>query len=468
MLWLLACAAPEPTVDSDPAAPDIRLSPSEIDFGESSESVSADLTIENLGEEMLNAFVHSVSLQVEASDPAVTEVAPGEEAVVALTWRPDGNEALDSVVVVESDAPDARMLEVPMIGQGVAGVLSAEHVDFGSVELGCASTSAIIVTNTGTGALEVDAPTLTGSAAFSVAAESIELEPGAVGAVVVSFSPLHEGADEAWVRLGDAEIRLAGVGLATETVDIFDMPDGTQPVDVLFAVGSGSSMDAVRADLHASTDVLVEELGGDWQIGVVLDDDGCMADSFTDEPGNADNGGQTFMLLEAGLKDSSLAEGGCNEGFLRDAGTLHLVGVSDQAESSVNPSSYYRTLFQGLKVEADDVAFHALGGPPGGCEGAVEYGGIWDLAEDSGGVTVSICDDDVVGFLRALGSSATTQPGRYLELSAVPVPETVEVRVDGVLVEGWGVDDQMLELAAVPGAGSIVHVEFVEDACPTE
>jgi len=461
VLLLLACAAPLP-LDSAEPSPHIRLSPWQIDFGESSEPVTGYLTILNIGDDTLNAFVISEDSQVEGPDMAVREVAPGGSAVVVLTWRPEGDAALDGQVRVESDDPDDPVLEVPVTGQGLAGALTSDDVDFGQVALGCEESGAVIVRNTGNAWLALDEPSLSGSDAFSLDGEASELQPDEVAAYTVRFAPSLEGADEAWVEVADLRVKLSGTGYASaEVVDVFEQPDGTQPVDVLFAVRAASSMETVRAELDEHIGVLLEEAGGDTQVGIVLRDDGCFDEAFSTEV-EASNQNKIFMLMEGALKTSNLSEGHCNDGFLREGAALHLVGVSDMPEQSVNSSDYYVALFSSLAP----ATFHGLGGPDGGCETASDFGPMWDAVEDTEGIAASICDADVEDFLRDLGRHASTQPSRTLELTQSPLAETLVVTEDGALRDEWVLDGGSVVVDEAPATGSTVRVTYTVDGCP--
>ncbi len=66
--------------------------------------------------------------------------------------------------------------------------------------------------------------------------------------------------------------------------------------------------------------------------------------------------------------------------------------VSDEPEQSVNPYTYYVSLFQGMKADPDDVVIHAVAGDyPGGCGSASAGTGYYEATVATGGVFLSIC-----------------------------------------------------------------------------
>ena len=147
---------------------------------------------------------------------------------------------------------------------------------------------------------------------------------------------------------------------------------------------------------------------------------------------------RAFMLLEAAVKTANIGSGGCNEDFYREDATLALIGVSDEPEQSVNPYTYYVSLFQSLKDDSDDVVMHAIGGDyPQGCGGNQAYTGMYEATVATGGLFLSICATDFGSHLEELAEGSTTDLTSF-ELSDYPVEETIEVVVNGfTTTTGW-------------------------------
>lgn len=158
---------------------------------------------------------------------------------------------------------------------------------------------------------------------------------------------------------------------------------------------------------------------------------------------------------EAGLAAAVLAldlaePGGPNAGFRRDDALLHVVFVSDADDQSEDwlgdkPDSTFLTRLD-EETERTALPAHASGvvGPvPSGCtsttgtaQPATRYGAV---VANSGGIVVSICATDFAPVLATL-SEATIIWQTEFPLRSAPVPESTDVKVDGVSAGGWVLD----------------------------
>ena len=131
---------------------------------------------------------------------------------------------------------------------------------------------------------------------------------------------------------------------------------------------------------------------------------------------------RAFTLLEAGLSQAD---------WLRDDASLHLVGISDEPEQSSGSYADYIAAFQALKDDPDLVTLHAIGGPlPSGCATADPYTGFYEATVATDGLFLSLCTSDWGGHLTALAEATTANLSSF-PLTEWPVPDTIEVRVDG-------------------------------------
>ena len=187
-------------------------------------------------------------------------------------------------------------------------------------------------------------------------------------------------------------------------------------------------------------------------------------DYGTSCPHEGYNTERAFSLFEAALSSANIKSGGCNDGFYREDATLSLVGVSDEPEQSVNPYTYYVSLFQSMKSDSDDVVMHAIGGDyPTGCSSASAYTGFYEATVATGGLFLSICATDFGTYLEALAEGSAADLTSF-ELTDFPVPDTIEVTVNGFPQNtGWTYDAASntinFEEDYVPEGGSTIEVD---------
>ncbi len=153
--------------------------------------------------------------------------------------------------------------------------------------------------------------------------------------------------------------------------------------------------------------------------------------------------------------------GGYNRSFLRDDASLEIVFVSDEQDQSRGTVEFYVDFFQSIKGARNRALFHAsaIVGPRGGCEGlggSAEAGSDYlDVADATGGVSGSICDDNFSTHLANIGNRAFGLRVQFF-LSRIADPATIEVTDPGGRdLTGWSFDEL---------SNSII---FGEDSAPT-
>ena len=163
---------------------------------------------------------------------------------------------------------------------------------------------------------------------------------------------------------------------------------------------------------------------------------------------------------------------GCNEGLLRDDAKLNVLLVAATEEGSPHSANYYLRHFQAHKEREIDVAVHSISADSTSSDPAcaTQYDSTFEeLAEETGGLNLDICDDDWEQHMRDLAGSFRRDLSTF-ELSGDPIAETIEVTVEGERAEGWSYDAETntitFEADHVPNGGEEVHVDyFVSGGC---
>lgn len=171
-----------------------------------------------------------------------------------------------------------------------------------------------------------------------------------------------------------------------------------------------------------------------------------------------------FSLAKATLGERNQEEGGCLEGFRRDEARLSILHISDEPEQSLFSWQDYLDWLDGEGF--DDVVISAWVGPsPGGCGSAVAGVGYHEAVKATGGYEQSICDWDVTALVEGLVDVSVPIRER-VRLLEEPVPETVQVRVDG-LSTSWHWEDGDIWLDELEDGPHTVEVSYSRaQACP--
>lgn len=497
---VLLCACSEnqlvPTQEAPETRPDLAVHPTALDFaiaGPGAE-VQRTFTVENIG----TAEVTVTELAIDGAGFSL----PGEASFtlpsggvreVSVAFAPTSPErSLGSVMVFSTD-PDDGAIEVDLTGQGGAPdlVIDPPFVDFGTLEVGCATEQTVRMTNVGTWELVVEGIERAGDdAPLSHDALPIVLAPGASSELQIAFAPTAAGTALGELAFlsndADGDEFADWQGAATERPwleDTFVLPTDP-PVDVLFAVDQSGSMDRHAANLAANFDTFIGTLSGittDWRIGVVTLDDGCLnggvltpgtpsvASAFgaavVDANGPTDLTEQLFTLTGTALAATT----GCNAGFLRPEANLHVVFVSDEWEQSGSrPTAAERAAAWVNDASAYAAAFRASGivCPDEGCpwsnDGQAD--GYREAIALTGGVRLDITTSDWGSSAVALAQASAPLSSEF-PLSEVPDPSTLDVRVDGAPVP-WTYDAGNVVVDAESGATVVVRYQVPRVCSP--
>ncbi len=167
---------------------------------------------------------------------------------------------------------------------------------------------------------------------------------------------------------------------------------------------------------------------------------------------------------------------GWNEGFLRQDAYLALIFISDEEDQSTNTVDFYVNYFLAIKGFRNTNLFSAsaiVGDAPSGCGGFQADPGLRyiDVANRTGGIFESICTSDWSSSLQNLGLSVFGYKSRFF-LGNQPVAGTVEVEIDGVVINGtapsgqvrWSYDPTTNSVnfapLAIPEPGSQIVVRY--------
>ncbi|MGF1510480.1 MAG: choice-of-anchor D domain-containing protein [Myxococcota bacterium] len=158
--------------------------PSVLDFGGVGvgEQVTLQVLTRNLGDASIELRAFAVdgdpSFRVEAT-PTVLE--PGDVAPIRVTYQPDQPEPHAAEVLVTTDASRFSARGIPVRGEGLGPRFGVhpERVSFGVSAQAEPASQSLVMTNSGSAAVEVQSVDLVGQAAFSMELPELPLVLGA-------------------------------------------------------------------------------------------------------------------------------------------------------------------------------------------------------------------------------------------------------------------------------------------------
>jgi hypothetical protein len=477
--------------------PLIRVTPPLLEFGGLAEGEQGEqsFTVHNDGEATLTVSALGVrgagySL-VDA--PTSFDLEPGEERDVDVSFVATGPGDLVGDVAVTSNDPVTPVTTLDLTGIGLmpALVFEPSPYSFGGLWPGCARDTNIHVRNDGYAPLHLDTLLLIGDGftQLSGPALPLELAIGEETSVDVQFAPLVDGTYDAqiWATSDDPRgalsTALTGVGGDSYVVEQeWTQPDAPEvPVDILLWVDTSGSMDDDAANLAANTTSFTNALtafDADFQLMVVTKWIGChngafitpettnptaeMSSDLSYDAASSGMGEQGLRVSTEAISADLIGPGGCNEGFLREDANLSVLLVSDEPDQSADP---WNTYVAALDAAAPGAIISAVAGDvPDGCGEAEPGTGYAEAAAATGGAFLSICDTDWGTHLLTL-AEASVGLDRLFPLDAEPVPDSIEVEVDGVAVTtGWvwreDSNTVLFDAESVPGFGQTLVIRY--------
>lgn len=459
------------------------------------------------------------ALEIEGS-PAFSGISSGtmipEGVIVTLSvgFLPPAADTYQAELVVRSNDPNHPGVRVPLFGQCGGPELEVTPLtwDYGAHYIGCEVAQPITLRNVGLGQV-----TVSGVELFTASVDeyALDLDPlthgplpfvleaydeqrnGPQVEVFLDYEPLDTFEDDVFIEVRSDDparptiaVKATGTGTAYgNQTDRFDAPAEPE-VDVLFVVGRGSIMDDVHDDLVEAFGAFYEDLearGFDHHTAAVVGNGGCVigpdpyigADVSAAEAQGAlrtmlDSGGDAVPitgselagheLMAAALGASAIGTGGCNEAFYREDAKIVVVYLSKVQDSSSSSWSSYVAQLNDLKADPDDIVVHAGAGEyPSGCEDAEAGNGFYEATVATGGTFFSICGTDWDAALADVARSGAST--RSITLTQEPIPETIEVKVDGVRVSvGWAYEvstrSVVFDREYLPPGGSRIEVYY--------
>lgn len=484
---------------TETVAPAIEVSPTWIEFSslEPGHQEMRDVTVTNVGDAVLRISDlerdGSTAFTLTESLPAT--LAPGESASVGILFSPI-DPTNEGWVTVFSDDPLHPEVPVGLVGYGLVPQLTVEpeQYDFGQTLEGCVREQPIRLVSTGGAPVTISTITEVGGGfdVLDVPALPLTLDPGESSEVTVTFTAgglgdydgsLYIATDEA---IGQRIARQTAEVIDGRFADAFVQPEvETDKTDIVLYVDQSGSMDDnernLRDNFAAFTGVL-DELQSDWQLSVVLTDDGCHRDEYivpttSDKDSVLEKALNIVGASEAGLTVTSAAfeqvgTGQCNEGMLRDDATTVVLLVSDEPEQSTES---WDTLVGRMLAVRPGTRVSSIAGPlPSGCSGgsgdSAEAGtGYYEAAVATDGEFLSICDTDWGAKLEAVAQTADAASMAIFQLSRVPDVGTIEVSVDNVLTDEWTWSDVrnavVFRSPDVPAPGAEIRVTYESSDC---
>jgi hypothetical protein len=463
----------------------MSVTPDHLDFGErSSRAPEAPLVfrVANTGDAPLEiegiGLSFGTGFSLPTPVPRGTEVASGELLEVSVAFSPEHGFVSDGELYVRSSDPEQPEARVTLSGRGATPLLVFDPplVDLGELDVSCAGEQVLTLRNEGGEDLVIDSIGMTGAEGLDLdglpelpltlpagietdLSLTVQYTPDAVGAatgsvVVTSNDPVAE-------KLVPI---VAEVGMRPPITDVL-IAETTEYSDILFAIDQSCSMVNDRTRLAEGfatfTETLSMALSG-WQVGIVTEDNGCFNNgiitaetpSYSSVMADAVDGRggvftEALLRLSAEAAEESTV-GRCNEGFIREATLLHVVVVSDEPEQSGDPEGYLEQL-QVLKGDPERVVVSGVLALTCG-----DYSGYDDAIVATGGLHIDLCDESWSDLVEEL-AVRSIGPTNRVQLSAVPMPGTVSVSVDGVPISTWTLDDGVVVLLM-----SLVGLERVE------
>jgi hypothetical protein len=492
-------------------APEIEVDPVEHSFGAlsaGSESSDVMVSIKNIGNDNLDIgdiYLSGGLSTFSFSYLGPNEIEPGDSFDVIITYTPYTFESNLDVLNIASNDTDEPLVKVYLDGTGDAPVIyiDPENYDMGSVYLGCEEQLEIAIGNIGNSNLiiydlqyyaTIPNDFFLGGYTGEYGPLPIVITPGDYIYLDVDYIPIDGLSDSAYVQADSndparprAESAHEAIGEYKDWVTDSFIQDGLANVDILFVVDNSGSMSSNQTNLknNFSNFINVFSIAGvDYHLALITTDSpnfvgsiisSSSADPISDFEDQVDIIGHSGSPSEKGLYQSFLATSiggdaaaGSSTGFLRSDAKMVIVYVSDEPDHSVLSStmsySDYSAHLLSTKTSSSMIVAHSIVGDyPSGCttNGRAEFGaGYYEVTNDLGGTSMSICASDWSVTMEGLARDSLA--GIIFALSEVPLEETLQVIVDGVVSTDWTFDSSInsIILGSAPLDGSSIDINY--------
>jgi hypothetical protein len=487
------------------ASAELVLSPADLDFGYVPIGSFETRSIEATNHGTTDVLVTSIAAPFSAefslgSDNGLRSIPPGGSAEWSVRYAPQKAGDGDTTLVVSTSDRRLGELVVPIKGGAWGPVLEVHPPthSFGVVEAGCVIEFEVELRNVGNRELTLEEIGYDDSSGGDLSivdapAAGRILGPYGVERVTVQYAPRDGLLDTAILRVASNDpvhpvvtAEHTGLDSFSPVVEEEFVQSGDGALDVLFVVRGGPNMDDARQRITQGFGVYLDALEAldlDYRIGVLSmhsGDDGALVgpqdfiDAFTPEPEHVF--GRALQELSAGpqrgfenawlhVSDPDAPEAG----FLRQRAGLQVVFAARGADGSVDSPSYWLPGWSPELLQAKaDPASVELSNISGGLAGCSDDDRTADPAQsyvlaavNTGGTSLSICEPDLGPGLGSMAEGAPHRADRF-RLGHSPVPDSVQVQVDGVTSSGWSMDGEtvVFDLDRIPANGSTVAVSY--------
>ncbi len=502
------------SMDAPAPAPDIDVDPWSVDFGDVKvyTAVSEWVTISNVGTDDLDLYscnlIGNQSFTI-TSNPEGSTLVPGSSVQMEVTFEPHAEQMFNGMVDIASNDPDEANVSVDLLGYGATPLIELDppYHYFGVTMAGCEETLDVAVKSVGSAPLALygytynttpgSTMTLSATDLDSYVNNGTELAPGSEINVTVSFIPddvisfsgaLTVNSDDPYDPYAVAD--QDGDGDSGGAYQDVYVQQGNNWSDVLWVVDNSCSMEEEQGKLGDDFSYfysIINGAGVDYHLATVTTDNAGFTGGYSVIYPTTPNGAQIFAQNCAVGTNGSWTEMGLkygydalvwarnnqapNQNFWRDDAGLRVVYVSDEEDQSGSWSSYLSS-YQAMKANPDHVILSAICGTDGysaqSCsgQGGVAYPGTGyvDVANSTGGVLASICDND---WSTALSNLAwiTVNLADTFTLTYQAIPNTIEVYVNHVqAIGGWSYDAALnavvFDPAYVPDDGELIEINY--------
>jgi len=499
------CPVEEPDLAPLPGPPDIMVSPLTSEFGslivEDSEEYSTTFSIVNLGEstlEIFDIYFSSHSGEYELSSPSFNTAAgfefiePSGVIEFDIDFKPTSfGEKIESVLI-ESNDPDEPVVEVALTGTGLAPAIEIDPLlyDFGTLEIGCSTSTTITIKNIGN--LDLTVTEFLYSSTDNLMMESYDgapliLEPNESMPIDIEYEGLEETNDLGYlvVTSDDPEygtltaMQEGQVERAGTVTDSYIQEDQIK-LDILFIIDNSCSMSWAQSDLSANADQFINPLfnsGADFHIATITTDsielqgpvlDASSPDLITEfqhqiVAGTMGSAMEMGLVMGAGAIQPGSTAGNPSDFFREDA-NLSIIVVSDEDDYASAPVIDIVSSMIPIKPPPTTINLHAVVGviETSTCaQHAIRYIEAVDII---GGSVLDICSGDW-GYQVEQLAEETLIPILDFPLSELPIVDTIIVTVDGLTIPaGWVYDPYtnaiIFNIEEVPSADSLVDITY--------
>ncbi len=371
--------------------------------------------------------------------------------------------------------------------------IAESELDFGTVGLGCSATATITIHNWAGRPTQILSADVQGtSRPFSQGPETLLapyfVEAGGQQKVSIIYEPQRVGLDrrtytiEHSAALGQLSVPLVGAAMQAP-VRIENHLSWSQPrIDLLIVVDNSSTMQQEQSQITQASSALLNllyESQVDYHLGVTTTDTsieetrgrlrgGTMTPQtprLGHELAQALNVGTTGSEVERGLLAAQIAlRAQTNPGFRRPEAGLMIMFISDEDDDS--PSQPYLRQYLdsvgrrgglGLRIASVVSSPEPTQQCPSGVAPGLRYR---DLAEATDGPQMNLCTFTWASDLSGLLSDTLGRQTAF-ELQASPLPQTLEVFVNGVLQAATDAQGAVWRLQ-----GNTVHFESAHAPSP--